>query len=112
IVLRAEADNLPIEIVDLGKLGRERSGGVGKEAYPNVLEVRGAARVMPLEREGSVIEDALELEIGLNGRVGFYIVDDQHVIDPDLDLLAADENRHREPFAILDEGLVNVTDSI
>jgi len=111
-VLSAEPDYLAIHFVDLGAFGRERCGIVGQGVHANVLEVRGAARVVPLKRKGSVIEDALELGVGLKGRVGFDIVDNEHVVDPGLDLLAADENRYAEPFAILDEGLVDVADPI
>ena len=69
-------------------------GGVGQGADADVLEVCGAARVVPLQREGAVVEDALKVGIGAEGRVGFDIVDDQHVVEPDLDLLAADQDVH------------------
>ena len=116
IVLSAEANHLAIEVVDRGagdrERRRERLSSIRQGAHANVSEVGGAAWIVPLERKSSVIEDALKLGIGLKRWVGLQVVDNQHVIDAGLRAFAADQIRHREPFTVFREDLVDVADAI
>ena len=112
VVVFAEDHGLAVEIVDDGHVGGGRCERVGQRADADVFEEGGAAGVVALQGEGAVVEDALEVGIGAEGRVGLDVVDDQHVVDADLDLLAADQDVHGEPFVVVDELLVDVADGV
>ena len=85
---------------------------IGQRTYANVLEVRGAPRVVPLERERAVIDDALEIEIGAERRVGLDVVHHEHVVHADLHLLAANQDVHPEPLVVVDQLLVDVAHGV
>ena len=112
VVVFAEGHGLAKEIVGDRNVGRGGGDGVGEGADADVLEEGGAARIVALEGEGAMVEDALEVGIGTEGRVGFDVVDDQHVVDANLDLLVADLDVHGEPFVVVDDLLVDIAHGV
>ena len=112
IVFGGETDDFAIEVVDFWAVGVCGFGSVGQRADADVAEMRGAARIVSLEGEGAVIEDAAEFGVGLEGLSGLYIVDDEHVVDSGLHALAANSNGEREPLVVSVEGFVDVADSV
>jgi hypothetical protein len=59
-----------------------------------------------------VVEDALEVGIGAEGRIGLDVVDRQHVIDTDLHVLVADLDVHAEPLVVCDQLLADVAHGV
>ena len=112
IVLSAKPEDVAVEFVHFGPFVRDLCDVLGQWSDPNVLEVRGARWVVPLERERAVIEDALEIEIGPKRRIRFHIVHHQHVVQPDLHLLSAYQDVHPEPLIVVNELLIHVADPV
>ncbi len=58
---------------------------------------------MALECECAVVEDALEVGVGAKGRIGLDVIDDEHVVESDLNLLCADSDVDGEPLVVVNE---------
>ena len=56
---------------------------------------------MALQGEGAVVEDALKVGIGAEGRIGLDVVHNEHIVQADLHLLGADQDVHAEPLVVL-----------